>query len=150
MTNCRKPDSPSPQPSPQGEGEARKHNSPSSAVARTLWRDRPRSSPQGEGGAGSARCAWRDALLRWVFVFTDLLFPAQDVVFVGAILGAYARIDGFVRPGGPDHDLVVGFKLVIRISHKTVETAFRGVRVGWVLRNFRIFIKSVSRFIVIV
>ena len=89
-------------------------------------------------------------MLRWVFVFTDLLFPAQDVVFVGAILGAYARIDGFVRPGGPDHDLVVGFKLVIRISDQAIKAAFGGIRVRWILRNFWISIKSVSRFIVVV
>ena len=33
-------------------------------------------------------------MLRWVFVFTDLLFPAQDVVFVGAILGVFGGVVG--------------------------------------------------------
>src|SRR2546426_6103059 len=126
MTNCRKPDSPSPRPSPQGEGEARKRNSPSSAVARTVWGDgpppqgeaegrksnspSPRPSPQGEGEAGGGRCAWRDALLRWAFVFTDLLFPAKDIVSIRFQLGLFARVDLFVRSCGPNHDFVVGFK----------------------------------------
>src|SRR5437879_3694068 len=110
MTNCRKPDSPSPQPSPQGEGVARKRNSRLSAIARTLWRDGPRPSPQGEGEAGGGRCAWRDALLRWAFVFIDLLFPAKDIVSIRFQLGLFARVDLFVRSCGPNHDFVVGFK----------------------------------------
>jgi len=46
--------------------------------------------------------------------FQQKITAAQDVVLVHAGIGLDRRIDLFVRPGRPDHDLAVEKKIIRR------------------------------------
>ena len=72
------------------------------SVERGAWsveRERPRVKREGRAA---------EFLIEGKFITS---FPAQDIVFVRALIRSRHWVDHFVGPGGPDHDGAIKFEI---------------------------------------